>query len=216
LDRGGKFSSGSSTGDPAPELLAVTEDDPLAVEIPGDELQLLFDSEEDGAICSTPPAGKRCRNYDCTRKFQLEWQAKLPWAEGVFTEDGRLHMVKCRPCTAVEGVPKLLATKFDTLLKHEGKRHAIKDQALKNIKKGDVYMAKECKHQRNNAIYSARQPCIVLQQLNSIGTSLKRQKKHVQFTLLFHLLTHGRLMLQYEQMELLFSFLKVPCFPRTH
>jgi hypothetical protein len=153
---GGKSSFGSSVGHPAPEVLSVMEDDPLAAEIPSDELQLLSDSEEDGAICSTPPIRKRRRNYDRTRKFQLEWEAKLPWAEDVLTEDGRLHMVKCRPCTAMEGVPKLLAPKFDTLLKHEGRRRAIRDQPLKNIKKEDVYMAKEYKHQRNNAIYSAR------------------------------------------------------------
>jgi hypothetical protein len=144
-DNGGKSSSSSSTGDPALEVLSVMEDDPLAAEIPGNELQLLSDSEEDGAdseedgaICSTPPTRRRRKNYDRTKKFKLEWQAKLPWAEGVLTKDGRLHMVKCRPCIAVEGVPKLLAPKFDILLKHEGRRHAIRDQPPKNIKKGEV------------------------------------------------------------------------------
>jgi hypothetical protein len=65
-------------------------------------------------------------------------------------------MVKCQPYSVVEGVPKLLAPNFDTLLKHEGQRHAVRDQPLKNIKKGDVFVAKDCKHQRNNAIYFVR------------------------------------------------------------
>jgi hypothetical protein len=222
-DSGGGSSSGSSGGaaDPDPEELSITEDDPLGAEIHGNELQALSDSdeasgsEEDPAFC-TPPTGKRRRNYDRTRKFQLEWQAKLPWAEGVLTEDGWLHMVKCRPCSAVEGVPKLLASKFDTLLKHEGRRRAVRDQPLKNIKKGDVFVAKDCKHQRNNAIFCARQPCTVLEQINSVGTSLERLKKRVQFALLFTLLTYGRPMVQYEEMQALFSFLKVPSFPRSH
>jgi hypothetical protein len=129
-DNGGGSSSSSSGGtvDSHRERLSVTEDDPLRVEIHGDELQVHLDSkkasesEEDLAFY-TPPTGKRRRNYDRTRKFQLEFQAKLPWAEGVLTEDGRLHMVKCRPCSVVEGMPKLLAPKYNTLLKHEGQRH---------------------------------------------------------------------------------------------
>jgi hypothetical protein len=152
-DSRGGSSSGSSGGavDPDPERLSITEDDPLGAEIHGDELQALSNSdeasgsEEDPAFY-TPPIGKRRRNYDRTRKFQLEWQAKLPWAKGILTEDGRLHMVKCRPCSAVEGVPKLLAPKFDTLLKHEGRRRVVRNQPLKNVKKGDVFVAKDCKH----------------------------------------------------------------------
>jgi hypothetical protein len=58
------------------------------------------------------------------RRFQLEWQAHLPWAEGVLSEDGKLHMVRCRTCTTVDGQEKLLAPKLDTLLKHEGRRRA--------------------------------------------------------------------------------------------
>jgi hypothetical protein len=94
-DSTGGLSSGSSAGGVHPDLerVSVTEDDPLGVEIHGDDLQVLSDSdeasesEEDPAFC-TPPTGKKRRNYDRTRKFQLEWQAKLPWAEGVLTEDG--------------------------------------------------------------------------------------------------------------------------------
>jgi hypothetical protein len=96
------------------------------------------------------------------------------------------------------------------------RRRAVKDQPLKNIKKGDVFVAKDCKHQRNNAIFCTRQPCTVLEQMNTIGTSLERQKKWVQFALLFNLLSHGRRMVQYEEMEPLLSFLKVPSFPRSH
>jgi hypothetical protein len=33
------------------------------------------------------------KKYDRHRKFQTEWSAKLPWAEGILTDDGILHLV---------------------------------------------------------------------------------------------------------------------------
>jgi hypothetical protein len=52
--------------------------------------------------------------------------------------------------------------------------------------------------------------------MNSIGTSREQQKKRVQFALLFNFLIHGQPMVQYEEMEPMFYFLKVPSFPRSH
>jgi hypothetical protein len=95
---------------PDPALLDWSDDDSNKSE-----------SEEEGH----PSPGKKSKpNYDRARRFQLEWQARLPWAEGVLSEDGKLHMVRCRTCTTVDGQEKLLAPKLDTLLKHEGRRRA--------------------------------------------------------------------------------------------
>ena len=39
------------------------------------------------------------QRYDRHRKFQLEWAAKLPWAEAMLATDGVLHMVRCKVCS---------------------------------------------------------------------------------------------------------------------
>jgi hypothetical protein len=184
------------------------------VDVEGDDLSANSDSDEEEE--PTEPTAKRWKkNYDKTRKFQLEWSAKLPWAEGVLLEDGRLHMVRCRACTAVDGREKLLAPKWDTLCKHEGRQWAQADNALQGVKKGDVYFLKSCHHALNMAVFAAKKPISILQQVNKFG-SLERRKKKVQFASLFHLLSAGRPMSQYESLEDLFSFLDVPNFPYMH
>jgi len=66
------------------------------------------------------PLHKLKKSYDCTKKFQLEWVAKLLWAIGVLVIDGVLHNVKCKVCTIIDKKPCLLTSKWDTLMKHEG------------------------------------------------------------------------------------------------
>jgi len=146
-------SSQDSCGDLDLKGLAINLSDPLGAEIFEEELQHLSegeagndDSDEDGHV--KPPASKKAKkSYDVARRFQLEWAARLPWAESVLSSDGRLHHVKCRSCSAVEGKAKLLAPKLDTLLKHEGRRKATADNPAKEMKKGDVFIVKTCRHQ---------------------------------------------------------------------
>jgi hypothetical protein len=108
-------------------------------------------------------AKRQKKNYDKSRKFQLEWSAKLPWAEGVLLTDGRLYMVSCRACTIVEGREKLLSPKWDMLYKHEGRRRAQADNQAKGMKKGNVYFQKSCRHAQNLVIFTARKPETILQ-----------------------------------------------------
>jgi hypothetical protein len=170
------------------------------------------ESEEEGY----PSPGKKSKlNYDRAQRFQLEWQARLPWAEGVLSEDGKLHMVRCRTCTMVDGREKLLATKLDTLLKHEGCRRATENMSAKGLKKGEVYVLKSCRHQQYSAIFAARKPNSILKQVNLFGT-LERKKKKVQFASLFHILSQGRPLVHYESLEHLYEFLDVPNLPRMH
>jgi hypothetical protein len=44
--------------------------------------------------------------------------AKLPWAEAMKGPNGKLSMVKCKVCSSVEKIDKLLVLKFDDLQKH--------------------------------------------------------------------------------------------------
>ena len=57
-----------------------------------------------------------------TRKNLLEWMCKLPWAEGIITNNSRLHMVKCIVCSTMERTEGLMHPKWDTLKKCEDTR----------------------------------------------------------------------------------------------
>jgi hypothetical protein len=155
------------------------------------------------------------RSYDRNRKFQLEWQAKLPWAETIVSLDGSLYQVRYCTCSVVDGRDRIMAAKWDTLLKHEGHRKAKRDISGIGIKKGDKYIVKSCRHQAALAVYNTRQPLTVLQQVNSFS-SLERRKKKVQFASIFHFLFASRPMVHYESLEGLYSFLEVPNLPRMH
>ena len=142
------------------------------------------DDEYDEDIESLATKKKPKKNYDLTRKFQLEWACKLPWAEGILTNNGRLHMVKCTVCSTMEKSDRLMQPKWDTLKKHEGRRKATRNMPAYNVKKGEWYMAKDSKHKKNMALFNARAPDTMLQQLNQ-SNRLEREKKKVQFATMF-------------------------------
>lgn len=127
---------------------------------------------------------KAQQRYDRHRKFQFEWAAKLPWAEGILSSDGVLHMVKCKVCSAFDRKACIMAPKLDTLFKHDGKRVAKKDLPQFGVKKGDQYIASQCKHRKNLRLYAARTPSSVLEQVNSC-TTVESRRKRVQFATLF-------------------------------
>jgi hypothetical protein len=74
-----------------------------------------------------PLPQKLKKSYDCTCKFQLEWATKFPWVERVLVVNGILHNFWCRVYNIISRKPLLLAPKWDTLMKHEGRRKAHKD-----------------------------------------------------------------------------------------
>jgi hypothetical protein len=89
-----------------------------------------------------PPIPKKTRrNYELTRKFQIEWSAKAPWSEMILTREGLLHMVKCTICSAMRGYPVIMGPKWDTVRRH-GKRIC---------------------HVKNTELYVQRRPTTVLQ-----------------------------------------------------
>jgi hypothetical protein len=155
------------------------------------------------------------KRYDRHRKFQTEWSAKLPWAEGILTDDGILHMVRCRVCSAVGKKPCVMAPKSDTLFKHDGRRTAKKPIPRYGVKVGESYMALDCKHRQNMKIYAARPQSTILEAVNH-STSVEAVRKRVQFATIFQVLSGGRPMLEYEARHALYKFIRVPDCPAQH
>jgi hypothetical protein len=85
---------------------------------------VMLDIDSNPTLSPCPPTEKLKNLYDHTWKFQFEWATKLPWVEGVLANDGKLHMVKCKVCSTIDKKPYLLTHKWDTLMKHEGRRKA--------------------------------------------------------------------------------------------
>ena len=93
-----------------------------------------FDEESNEGVESLAPK-KQKKNYDLTCKFQLEWACKLPWAEGILTNNDRLHVVKCTMWSTMEKTERLMQPKWDTIKKHEGRSKAIRNMPAYNVKK---------------------------------------------------------------------------------
>jgi len=158
---------------------------------------------------------KAQQRYDRHRKFQTEWAAKLPWAEDILATDGVLHMVKCKVCSEFDRKPCVMAPKSDTLWKHDGKRCAKKDLPQYGVKKGEHYIAAQCKHRKNMRLYAARAPSSILEQVNHC-TTVEARRKRVQFATLFQVLENGRPMVEFESRRSLYKLLAVPDLPSAH
>jgi hypothetical protein len=115
---------------------------------------ICYESEEDELPNLPPPHKKTKKNYDLTRRFQMEWSAKAPWNEMVLTQVGFLHMVKCSVCTSVKGHLVIMHPKWDTV-----RRHALRI----------------C-HVKNDELYAQRHPTSVLDQIRGCST-LESKKK---------------------------------------
>lgn len=161
---------------------------------------------------------KRKRVYELRRKFQDGWAAQFPWAEAVQNEDGEAHQVKCIVCSKVEGKDKLLVSKIDGLWKHAGRRKAERDMIFgkKKIKRGEQYFITDCGHVKNEKIYFASlgQDTVARQVIQS--STIERRRKVVQFQVLFHLVSRGRPITDYEAMHKLLVQLRVPDLSRKH
>ena len=81
--------------------------------------------------------------------------------------DGSLYMVRCCVCSEVDGRDRLLAPKWNTLCKHEGRCKAKRDMLWKGVKKGDTYIVQKYRYQAVLAIFSMRKPATMLQLVNT-------------------------------------------------
>ena len=80
----------------------------------------------DSKLASSAHKAARARRlgYEQNRQWQDIWAVRLPWAESVFGEDGKIRQVHYKICSDVEGKDKLLVSKLDSLYKHCGRHKA--------------------------------------------------------------------------------------------
>ncbi len=76
------------------------------------------------------------------------------------------------------------------------------------MKKGQEYIAKDCRHLKNLRLYAHRGSKSILVQINRLVG--EGNWKIVQMKSIFHVLFHGRSMLEYESLYDLFKSLNVP------
>jgi len=158
---------------------------------------------------SSKSAAQQRYNRHCN--FQTKWATKLPWVEGIFASDEVLHMMKCKVWSAFDHKPFILASKSDTMFKHDWKHTTKKNLALHGIKIGDIYVASQCKHHKNMWLYAARAPSSILEQINHYTSG-----KRVQFATLFQVLQCGRPVVEFESCQGLYKLLAVLDLPSAH
>jgi hypothetical protein len=118
-------------------------------------------------------------------------------------------------CSEFEAQDKILGPKFDTLKKHGGQRKAKKAIPLLKIKRGQWYIATNCRHLINERRHTTRQVqkpiSLLLQEVKD-----ERARKRQQMAVIFHLLQQGQPMLEYEAIFPLLRFLQIPKLPLRH
>ncbi len=158
----------------------------------------LLDTESDFNLLLMCPLQKLKKSYDHRRKFQHEWVAKLPWAKGVLATNVVFHNVTCKVYTTIDKKPCLLVSKWDTLMKHEGRRKAKKDLPKLNVEKREWFNSKSCKQKQNQTLFFTRVPTNVLQHVNK-NTHLDPICKLVSNL-------KSQPMVEYEEISLLFPW----------
>ena len=153
------------------------------------------------------------KSYEASRKFQDTWAARLPWAELHQGGDGLYDLVKCLVYTVIEGRDKILGPKWDTLMKHGGKRKATHDMP-NGPKKDKWYQDKNCRHVKNERIFAAKSRTTFLEQVTEVKG--ERDRKQIQFAIILHLLHEGRPMLEYTAPQPLLRFLGVLKLRKKH
>jgi hypothetical protein len=106
-----------------------------------------------------------------------------------------------------------LDAKNDNLRKHEGWTTAKYDKPSLGKKKGDSWMNVDSKHKKAEHVYASLHVCNI-QTIIAQGVPPKR--KEVQMAIVFHLLSFGRPMLEYEHMRGLLEQLGCPKLPLKH
>jgi hypothetical protein len=89
--------------------------------------------------------------------------------------------------------------KRDNLEKHKRKRTCKEDGVpLLDLKKGDVYMKLDCKHNKFCKLWAGRKQLGTVVDLLVCGLEGAEKRKGVQFSTIFQVLSHGRPMCDYE------------------
>lgn len=92
-------------------------------------------------------------NDEMKCKFQDSWATKLPWIEMNICSDRISHVVKCDMFWVINGCDKILASKLDTLTKHNGRHKTNKVLKTLGAKKSSWFITKHYKHTKNKKWY---------------------------------------------------------------
>jgi hypothetical protein len=169
-------------------------------------------NEQDDDDFSVEPVVKVAkRSYDKSRKFQLTWVARCPWAEAV--ERSGVTMVRCTTCELATGKPTILALKIATLQRYEGNYTAEKNMPG-GVKKGDKYIATNCRHLKNERVVAKRGMRPIQEAIQDVVG--ERARKRQQMGVIFHLLSSGRPMVDYGTSRSMLQFLGVPKLAKRH
>lgn len=134
------------------------------------------------------------------------------WAKSTMGVDGKVIYIKWKVCSVIERRNKLLVPKLDFLWKHVGRRKAI--IASIGVVVGDFYYLKSNQHVFNEKTLCAKWHGFYL--ITSYWRGWWRRGKLVQFAFIFHLISQSRPMIEYVQMQSLFTFFKVLKYPSKH
>jgi hypothetical protein len=105
---------------------------------------------------------------------------KIPWAKLIFNELGLVSTMRCHVCTKIEKKEKNLLVKWDSIMKHVGKR---------KVSNGKWIMDPKCMHIQNEISYAQlfTTTTTILQELNN-GQAIEDKQTLVQFVTIFRLL----------------------------
>jgi hypothetical protein len=151
-----------------------------------------------------------CKNR---RRYQESWTLKHPWCQQDPNGIDNFERVKCISCSRVNGHGVLLDAKGDNLRKHGGWTTVKCDKLRLKKKNGESWMNPDSKHKKAEWIYLSLPVCNI-QTIIAQGNPPKR--KEVQMAIVFHLLSFGRPMLEYEHMRGLLQQLGYPKLPLKH
>jgi hypothetical protein len=143
--------------------------------------------------------------------FQDTWA--YCWARAIVGEDGSVAQVRSKICNNIEGKPKLLALKLDTLQKHVGCHKATISSF--DIVIRDYFYCKDATHAKNERTCTMQNLEFAMTLVQS-RIHLGGQKKFIQFVTILHILLHGRPMLEYDSLRELVLLLKVKNTPLKH
>jgi hypothetical protein len=108
--------------------------------------------------------------------FQDVWSVKLPWVEFVVDEQGKVHLVKCKVCSKINGKDKMFAPKIESLQKHVGRKKALM-VVLGVCGVGEHYKSKDSVHVKNETwLYAIARKDSTFKQIYHVIVGQRKKK----------------------------------------
>jgi hypothetical protein len=122
---------------------------------------------------------KKVKEWEINQIFQDVWVTKLPWAEAMLGENGKVNMVKCCFCLQIKSRKKFMIPKFDNLKKHIG-RHNYK-VTKPNCNVGQYHMSIKSQHAKNERLFYNRGKDTITDMVVVGDVVGRKKRKFIQF-----------------------------------